>query len=40
VVGPDGDRMIGTKEVGASTFESIDNGGHFLIMDVVVLLCW
>jgi hypothetical protein len=40
VVGSDGNWMVGTKEVGACTLESIDNGGHFLIVDIVVSFCW
>ncbi len=29
--------MIGTQEIGSATFESINNGCHFFIVDVVVL---
>jgi hypothetical protein len=36
----DVDGMIGSKEVGAATFESIYNGGHFFVVDVVVSFGW
>jgi hypothetical protein len=40
VVGPDGNRMVGAQEVGASAFKSINNGSHLLVVDVVVSFCW
>jgi hypothetical protein len=40
VVGSDGDKVVGAKEVGAPTFKSIDNGSHLFVMDVVVSFCW
>jgi hypothetical protein len=35
----DTDGVIGAKEVGAATFEPIDDGCYFFIVDIVVLFC-
>jgi hypothetical protein len=40
VVGSDVDRVVGAKEVGVSAFKSIDNGGHFFVVNVILSLHW
>jgi hypothetical protein len=40
VISSDGDGMIGTKEVKVCAFESIYNGGHFFIVDIIVSFGW
>jgi hypothetical protein len=40
VICSDVDGVISTKEVGATAFKPIHNGGHFFIMDIVVSLSW
>jgi hypothetical protein len=37
MVGSDVDGVFSAEEVGAATFEPIDDGGHLFIMDIVVL---
>jgi hypothetical protein len=39
VISSDSNRMVGVEEVGVSTFESVDNGSHFFIVDIIVLFC-
>jgi hypothetical protein len=39
MIGSDGDWVFGTEEVRAGAFESVDDGGHFLVMDIVVSFC-
>jgi hypothetical protein len=40
MVHSDVDGVVGAKEVGAAAFESVDNGGHFFIVNIVVSFCW
>jgi hypothetical protein len=40
VISSDVNGMVGAQEVGVAAFESIDDGGHFFIVDVVVSFSW
>jgi hypothetical protein len=40
VVCSDMDGVVGAKEIGATAFKSVYNGGHFFIVDVVVSFGW
>jgi hypothetical protein len=40
MVSSDGDGVVGIQEIGAATLKAVNNGGHLLIMNIIVPFSW